>query len=41
MWSKLSTGKAIGYIGAHLIAALLALSVIVWIIPYEGYLDIP
>lgn len=41
MWSKLSTGKTIGYVGAHIIAALLALSILVWIIPYDQYLEIP
>lgn len=40
MWHKLSTGKTIGYIGAHFISALMALSLIVWIVPYDGYMNI-
>lgn len=39
MWGELSVGKTLGYIGAHLIACLLAVSTIVMLIPYDGYLD--
>ena len=38
---KLSSGKTIGYIGAHIIAALTAISLISIILPYSEYFNQP
>ena len=40
MWCKLETGKTLGYMGAHIIASMCAVCVIVWSIPYEGFFDL-
>ena len=39
-WQKLEGKKTIGYLGAHFIAGFTAVSLIVWLVPYDGLLNV-